>query len=303
MHPSTHIPLHVQMEQQQISISKAGAQIRLSARTAILAAANPKEGRYNTSRSLQENLTIGEALQSRFDLIFVLVDQPDRNADYAIALHIASMHLSDEDRATLLSESTDNNAQTEPFDEPFIRWYLGLCRRKTLDVPDEVAQEIAHNFVYEREQSKSGNHASTTARFVLSSLRLATARALLRRRATAVSVADVQEAQRLMTAARASIPRVTRRPQAETLEEAMTRIYTTVLYRHEDDKESTAMDATRVNAAAPTEPKPICLKFARTTAKESELVDACIRTYEEINVWRYDADSDSVVFLGLHGSL
>lgn len=65
------------MEQQVISISKAGVICTLPARTTILAAANPVCGHYNRAKTVAENLRLGSALLSRFDLVFILQDRPN----------------------------------------------------------------------------------------------------------------------------------------------------------------------------------------------------------------------------------
>ena len=74
------------------SIAKAGITTTLNARTAILAAANPAFGRYNTRRTPEENINLPAALLSRFDLLFLILDKPDRNADLELARHICYVH-------------------------------------------------------------------------------------------------------------------------------------------------------------------------------------------------------------------
>jgi len=65
------------MEQQSISIAKAGVVCSLPARTSILSAANPVGGHYNRGKTISENLRMGNALLSRFDLVFILMDKPN----------------------------------------------------------------------------------------------------------------------------------------------------------------------------------------------------------------------------------
>lgn len=65
------------MEQQTVSVAKAGVLCTLPARTCILAAANPSGGHYDKSKTVAENLKISPALLSRFDLVFILLDRPD----------------------------------------------------------------------------------------------------------------------------------------------------------------------------------------------------------------------------------
>jgi len=92
MDPSDQVAIHEAMEQQTISIAKAGIHASLNARASILAAANPVGGRYDRSKSLKANLNIGPALMSRFDLFFVVLDECDEAMDLNIARHIVSIH-------------------------------------------------------------------------------------------------------------------------------------------------------------------------------------------------------------------
>lgn len=80
------------MEQQTISIAKAGIQATLNARAAILAAANPLGGRYDRSKPLKYNVNLPPAILSRFDLLHVMVDEVNPAVDEAIAYHILAAH-------------------------------------------------------------------------------------------------------------------------------------------------------------------------------------------------------------------
>jgi DNA replication licensing factor MCM6 len=80
------------MEQQTISLAKAGIHATLNARASILAAANPISGRYDRSKSLRYNVDISAPIMSRFDLFFVIFDEKKDEEDYNIAHHIVSMH-------------------------------------------------------------------------------------------------------------------------------------------------------------------------------------------------------------------
>uniref|UniRef100_A0A7S3PIF9 MCM C-terminal AAA(+) ATPase domain-containing protein n=1 Tax=Aplanochytrium stocchinoi TaxID=215587 RepID=A0A7S3PIF9_9STRA len=86
------VAIHEAMEQQTISITKAGIQATLNARTSVLAAANPIHGRYDRSKTLKANLTLSPAIMSRFDLFFVVLDECDEVQDRIIAEHIVRVH-------------------------------------------------------------------------------------------------------------------------------------------------------------------------------------------------------------------
>eukprot|EP01018_Ginkgo_biloba_P023737 Gb_23970 [translate_table: standard] len=86
------VAIHEAMEQQTISITKAGIQATLNARTSILAAANPTGGRYDKSKPLKYNVALPPAILSRFDLVYVMIDEPDDQTDHHIADHIVRVH-------------------------------------------------------------------------------------------------------------------------------------------------------------------------------------------------------------------
>ncbi|CAO3596624.1 unnamed protein product [Absidia cylindrospora] len=84
--------IHEAMEQQTITITKAGIHATLNARTSILAAANPAGGRYNKKLTLKQNINISAPIMSRFDLFFVVLDDCNELTDYNIARHIVNVH-------------------------------------------------------------------------------------------------------------------------------------------------------------------------------------------------------------------
>jgi DNA replication licensing factor MCM6 len=89
---SDQVAIHEAMEQQTISIAKAGIHATLNARTSILAAANPVGGRYDRKRSLRANLQMSAPIMSRFDLFFVVLDECNEKTDLNIARHIVNVH-------------------------------------------------------------------------------------------------------------------------------------------------------------------------------------------------------------------
>lgn len=90
---SDQVAIHEAMEQQTISIAKAGIHATLNARTLILAAANPIGGRYNRRVGLRANLTMTAPIMSRFDLFFVILDDCNERIDTQLASHIVDLHM------------------------------------------------------------------------------------------------------------------------------------------------------------------------------------------------------------------
>lgn len=86
------VAIHEAMEQQTISIAKAGIQATLNARTSILAAANPVGGRYNRKTTLRSNINMSAPIMSRFDLFFVVLDECNEAVDTHLARHIVNIH-------------------------------------------------------------------------------------------------------------------------------------------------------------------------------------------------------------------
>jgi DNA replication licensing factor MCM6 len=93
MDVADQVAIHEAMEQQTISIAKAGIHTTLNARASILAAANPIGGRYNPKATLRSNLNLSAPIMSRFDLFFVVRDEPNEQVDRNLATHIVNVHM------------------------------------------------------------------------------------------------------------------------------------------------------------------------------------------------------------------
>ena len=124
MEEADRTAIHEVMEQQTVSIAKAGITTTLNARTAILAAANPKFGRYNrladrdAHEALQKNINLPAALLSRFDLMFLLLDETDRDNDLGLAEHITYVH----------QHEKHPPLGFKPYDPVFLRQYICVAR-------------------------------------------------------------------------------------------------------------------------------------------------------------------------------
>ncbi|KAG6877575.1 hypothetical protein C0992_009658 [Termitomyces sp. T32_za158] len=191
--------IHEVMEQQTISISKAGISTTLNARTSILAAANPLYGRYNPRVSPVENINLPAALLSRFDLLFLILDKPSRDDDERLAQHVTYVHMHNQ-HPTL---------EHDVIDPLIMRHYIAMARTKRPTVPPRVSSYVVDSYVRlrkvskeEEEQNKS--HSYTSARTLLGILRLAQALARLRL-ADVVVREDVDEALRLMACSKESL--------------------------------------------------------------------------------------------------
>lgn len=96
MRPEDRSALHEAMEQQQISVAKAGITATLNSRCSIMAAANPKYGRFDKFKPIGEQIDLPATILSRFDIIFPIEDVPDEQKDSDIAWHILDIHENDD---------------------------------------------------------------------------------------------------------------------------------------------------------------------------------------------------------------
>ena len=92
MDDNTRVILHEAMEQQTVSVAKAGIICTLNARTAILAAANPVQSKYNPQMSVVDNIQLPPTLLSRFDMIYLILDKESEIMDRRLANHIVSLY-------------------------------------------------------------------------------------------------------------------------------------------------------------------------------------------------------------------
>lgn len=134
--------LHEALEQQSITISKANIHATLNARTAVLAAGNPKFGRFDPYRPIAQQINISETLLSRFDLIFTVRDIPNREKDKELTEHIIRMHQIPEKSKGKL-------------DNDFIRKYIAYAKRNVSPVLSEEAGEEIRNFYLNIRNKKS----------------------------------------------------------------------------------------------------------------------------------------------------
>jgi len=181
--------LHQAMEQQEISVAKAGINATLKSRCALLAAANPKLGRFDEFLPIHEQINMPPALLSRFDLIFSILDRPNRATDTDLATHILKTHKAGEvnENITRAKKSKYSKKQkdemmkiVEPiFDPEFLRKYVAYAKRNVFPVMTDEALEMLRSY-YVDFRSSSEDSVTFTPRQLEAFVRLAEASARIR---------------------------------------------------------------------------------------------------------------------------
>ncbi|KAI0226387.1 minichromosome maintenance protein 5 [Massospora cicadina] len=138
MRDEDRVAIHEAMEQQTISIAKAGITTMLNSRTSVLAAANPVHGRYDDLRSPGDNIDFQTTILSRFDLIFVMRDIHDQQRDSFIARHVMGIHLNRAKDAEL----------TEELDLDSLKRYIAFAKSRCAPrLSAEASEALAGHFV------------------------------------------------------------------------------------------------------------------------------------------------------------
>ncbi|KAG8681619.1 minichromosome maintenance protein 5, partial [Ceratobasidium sp. 395] len=144
MRDEDRVAIHEAMEQQTISVAKAGITTVLNSRTSVLAAANPVFGRYDEGRSPGENIDFQTTILSRFDMIFIVRDEHNEARDRAIAKHVMNIHM---DRAE------DETEVEGEIDLDTMRRYVAFCKRTCAPrLSTESAELLSSHFVSLRKQ-------------------------------------------------------------------------------------------------------------------------------------------------------
>jgi DNA replication licensing factor MCM7 len=214
MEEADRTAIHEVMEQQSVSIAKAGITTSLNCRTTILAGANPVFGRYNPYKSPVENIDLPAALLSRFDLLFLLLDTVDVDRDKQLAQHVCKVHSNygaekeKKAQGEVSQEGDVLNLGFIPFDGAFLRAFIRRARSYEPLVEDALMPQIVDAYVSMRDDEKRSDVDSkksyTTPRTLLALLRLSQAHARTRF-STRVEPQDFEEAMRLMKASKESV--------------------------------------------------------------------------------------------------
>ncbi|KAK9745191.1 MCM P-loop domain [Popillia japonica] len=186
MNDSTRSVLHEVMEQQTLSIAKAGIICQLNARTSILAAANPHESQWNKNKTIIENVQLPHTLLSRFDLIFLILDPQNELFDRRLAKHLVSLYY-----------RTREQEEDEILDMSILRDYIAYAKEHVHPkLGEEASQRLIQAYVDMRKVGSGRGQISAYPRQLESLIRLAEAHAKVRFSQT-VTVEDVEEAYRL----------------------------------------------------------------------------------------------------------
>lgn len=186
--------LHEVMEQQTVSIAKAGIIASLNARTSVLACANPSGSRYNPRLSVIDNIHLPPTLLSRFDLIYLILDKADEQTDRRLAKHIVSLHF-----------DNPENIEQDALDLSTLTDYVSYARKHIHpQLSDEAAEELTRGYVEIRRRGNfpgsSKKVITATPRQIESLIRLSEALARIRF-SEWVEKHDVIEAFRLLEVA------------------------------------------------------------------------------------------------------
>lgn len=187
--------IHQAMEQQIVGVAKAGIIATFKTKTAVLAAANPKLGRFDPNTPPAAQFNISPALLSRFDAIFVIRDVLDESRDKKMASHILTGHkIASEHRAGAAQTVPESGQAIFPvIDSDFLRKYIAYARKNVFPIlTDEASDKIRDFYVELRKLGKEQNNFPITARQIEGVIRLAEASA----KARLSPKVELQDAQR-----------------------------------------------------------------------------------------------------------
>ena len=205
MNDADRVAIHEVMEQQTVTIAKAGIHTSLNARCSVLAAANPVYGQYNRERSPNENIGLPDSILSRFDLLFIVLDQMNATSDRRISEHVIKMHQyrrPGEEEGAPVQEASEAVQEEERRDEdtavfvsdqmtvggrrgrrrlltiPFLRKYIYYAKQLVKPVlTPEASEIIIEAYADLRSNNLEVKALPTTPRTLETLIRLSTAHA------------------------------------------------------------------------------------------------------------------------------
>jgi len=151
MRESDRVAIHEAMEQQTISIAKAGITTILNSRTSVLAAANPIFGRYDELRTTSENIDFETTILSRFDLIFIIRDIKDKARDTRLAQHIMGLHIN----VNGGKSAADEQQKEDEISPDLIGKYIAFARHRVHPrLTRKAADMLKNHYVSFRRETK-----------------------------------------------------------------------------------------------------------------------------------------------------
>ncbi|VDP08960.1 unnamed protein product [Soboliphyme baturini] len=276
---SDRTSIHEVMEQQTISIAKAGIMTTLNARTSILAAANPVYGRYNPNKSLEQNIQLPAALLSRFDLLWLIRDRPNMENDLKLAQHIVYVH----------AHSKEPPSKFKPMNMLLVRKYIALCKRTQPVLPEHLTDYIVNTYVELRKDARNNKDTTfTSPRTLLAILRLSTALARLRL-SSEVEEPDVVEACRLMEMSKDSLR--AEKDQRSRAQKPIDQMFSYLremlpLTNDEGEDEDQRLEIAMQDA----------VKKCLSKGLELQVLEDCLNTYEDQGVLMINKDRTKIIF-------
>jgi DNA replication licensing factor MCM7 len=276
MEEADRTAIHEVMEQQTVSIAKAGITTTLNARTSVLAAANPLYSRYNPTKTPEENINLPAALLSRFDLLWLILDRSTWETDKRLAEHVVYVH-----------RNESHPPAVDAVEPALLRAFVSHVRQFEPSVTPEVSEYIVDEYVAMRQEANENEVTVgfTSARTLLAILRLSQALARLRC-AHEVVREDIVEARRLMTLSKSSIYDAADGDAdgAKNKVDPVSVVYQ-IIREH--------ARANRLPAVNVSEILPKVLSRGRT----KEDLERCMAEYEELDVWQVNADRTIIRFV------
>ncbi|GMH91690.1 hypothetical protein TL16_g12125, partial [Triparma laevis f. inornata] len=218
MSEADRVAIHEVMEQQTVTIAKAGLHASLNARCSVLAAANPVYGQYDKNRRPQDNIGLPDSLLSRFDLLFVVLDQLDPANDRRISAHVLKGHryrkpgtdMMPEPLQSVAAESDDEEEDEKKTvvwqrshhsataNADFLRKYIFYAKRKVKPEMTEESREYIANRYAEMRSKQDDKTLPVTARSLETIIRLSSAHSKCRLSQT-VEVSDCEAAMDILS--------------------------------------------------------------------------------------------------------
>lgn len=182
MDNNDRVAIHEAMEQQTISISKAGINTMLNTRCSVLAAANPRMGSYQENTSTAEQIDFESTILSRFDMLFLVKDVRDEDRDFDLACHMTSLHMGE------LVEEREG-----PLKISDLKKYIQYCKTHCKPRMSPDVQEVAKNYYIKTRQQMKGEAITMTVRHMEAIMRISESIAKMELRED-ITQGDVEEA-------------------------------------------------------------------------------------------------------------